>query len=702
MNKKRIRVLLIDDNSDEVRLIQEILKEDDTVKFELEHASQFLVGLEYLKEKRFDVLLLDLNVPDNGGLHKLSQVRTQSPKLPIVVLTGFIDEVIGAKVVQAGAQDYLIKEEVNSKLLVRSIRYAIERKRVEEELRAVNESLECRVAERTSALAKTNTELRMKVAKHKEMEEEIKLLQTMTFAIVEAEDFSSTLGIVLHKVCEATGWVYGEAWLISPEGKYLEYCVAWHRDPKKKEAIKRDSKMLTFSPDCGLPGRVWSLKKPEWMIESMVRRNFPHAEFCKKFGFKAAMGIPVVTNDEVIAVLTFFMQEQRDEDERLIRLISSVATQLSVVIHRKMVEDALRISEGKYRLLLENLPQRIFYKDKSLVYVSCNRNLAADFHIRPDEVTGKTDYDFFPGELAGKYRAEDKQIMESGQTDEREEEYSKDGQELIIRIVRTPIKDEKGAVIGILGIFWDITEKVILQREAERSRHLASLGELAASVGHEINNPITGVINCAQILLNKSSEGSKEKDLARRIIKEGDRIANIVHSLLSFTQPDSEKKNIINMHGILSDTLTLIESQLRKEGITMKLDISQKLPEILAHPQQIQQVFLSIINNARYALNQKYPETHDNKIFEISGEEITMNNTAYVKIIFYDHGAGIPAEMRDKVINPFFTTKYSNKGIGLGLSISHTIIRNHGGKLMIDSREGEYTKIIIMLPRYSS
>ncbi|MDN3512238.1 MAG: PAS domain-containing protein [Candidatus Jettenia sp.] len=702
MNKKRIRVLLIDDNSDEVRLIQEILKEDDTVKFELEHASQFLLGLEYLKEKRFDVLLLDLNLPDNGGLHILSQVRTQSPKLPIVVLTGFIDEVIGTKVVQEGAQDYLIKEEVNYKLLVRSIRYAIERKRVEEELRAFNESLECRVAERTSALAKANAELRMKVAEHKEMEEEIKLLQTMTFAIVEAEDFSSTLGIVLRKVCEATGWVYGEAWLISSDGKYLEYCVAWHRDPKKMKEIKQDSKMLTFSPDCGLPGRVWSLKKPEWMIESMVRRNFPHAEFCKKFGFKAAMGIPVITNDEVIAVLTFFMQEQRDEDERLTRLISSVATQLSVVIHRKMVEDALRISESKYRLLLENLPQRIFYKDKSLVYVSCNRNLAADFHIRPDEITGKTDYDFFPRELAEKHRAADKQIMESGQTDDREEEYSKDGQELIIRIVRTPIKDEKGTVIGILGIFWDITEKVILQREAERSRHLASLGELAAGVGHEINNPITGVINCAQILLNKSSEGSKEKDLARRIIKEGDRIANIVHSLLSFTRPDSEKKNIINMHGILSDTLTLIESQLRKEGITVKLDISRKLPEILAHPQQIQQVFLNIINNARYALNQKYPEMHDNKIFEISGEETTMNNNAYVKIIFYDHGTGIPVEMRDKVINPFFTTKYSNKGIGLGLSISHTIIKNHGGKLMIDSREGEYTKIIIMLPRYSS
>jgi PAS domain S-box-containing protein len=131
---------------------------------------------------------------------------------------------------------------------------------------------------------------------------------------------------------------------------------------------------------------------------------------------------------------------------------------------RKKAKKALKTSENKYKTLLENLPQKIFLKDKNSVYISCSDNYAADLKIKAEEVTGKTDYDFFPKDLAEKYRADDKRIMKSGKMEDINEKYVQRGKEVFVHIVKTPVKDEAGNVIGILGIFWDITA----QRQAQK------------------------------------------------------------------------------------------------------------------------------------------------------------------------------------------------------------------------------------------
>ncbi len=143
---------------------------------------------------------------------------------------------------------------------------------------------------------------------------------------------------------------------------------------------------------------------------------------------------------------------------------------------RKRSEEALRESEGKYRTLVENLPQKVFIKDRSLVYVSCNEEYARDLGLKPDEIPGHTDYDFYPKELAEKYRADDARIMQSGETEEIEEAYIQDGQEVFVHTVKTPVRDEDGKVVGILGVFWDITQakqaEEALQASEERFRSL--------------------------------------------------------------------------------------------------------------------------------------------------------------------------------------------------------------------------------------
>ncbi|MCF6158808.1 MAG: PAS domain-containing protein [wastewater metagenome] len=179
--------------------------------------------------------------------------------------------------------------------------------------------------------------------------------------------------------------------------------------------------------------------------------------------------------------------------------------------------------KNKYNILLEDLPLKIFYKDRSSTYISCNEKFARFLDKKVEEITGKTDYDLFPEEIAKEHLKYDNEVIESGQRKDKEQKYVKNKKESIFHTIEVPVKNEKGDIIGILGLSVDITEKVIFEKDAELSRHFALIGELAAGVAHEINNPITGVINCAQIILNKSNEGSREKDLASRIIREENR-----------------------------------------------------------------------------------------------------------------------------------------------------------------------------------
>jgi PAS domain S-box-containing protein len=137
---------------------------------------------------------------------------------------------------------------------------------------------------------------------------------------------------------------------------------------------------------------------------------------------------------------------------------------------RRHTKQAFRESENYYRTLVENLPQKIFLKDKNSVYLSCNENYSRDLKIRPDEITRKTDYDFYPRELAKKYRTDDKRIIESGKTEDIEERYIQDGKEVIVHTVKTPIKDKRGKIIGVLGIFWDITKQKSAEDDLRKYR----------------------------------------------------------------------------------------------------------------------------------------------------------------------------------------------------------------------------------------
>jgi PAS domain S-box-containing protein len=271
----------------------------------------------------------------------------------------------------------------------------------------------------------------------------------------------------------------------------------------------------------------------------------------------------------------------------------------------------------------------------------------------------------------------------------------------VLDIRAFPIK-EADRVGSVLLLVSDITEKMAMQAEAMQAGHMASLGELAAGVAHEINNPITGIINYGQILINECTSGSMEKDIGERIVKEGERIGRIVKTLLSYARDGREEKKPTRVPAVLEESIILTQAQIRKESIDLKIDFPDGLPEVDANFQQIQQGFINIINNARYALNEKYPGRHKNKRLEISGEKVIIHDRPYVRIVFYDQGVGICAHELSIVTKPFFSTKPFGKGTGLGLNITQKIITDHGGQISFESTKGEFTRVIIDLPAIQS
>lgn len=369
---------------------------------------------------------------------------------------------------------------------------------------------------------------------------------------------------------------------------------------------------------------------------------------------------------------------------------------------RRLAEEALRESEKRFRglsdqfyILLNSIADPLFLLSRDMKVIwsnrSATRNLGKD-NAAPEELYCRAICNSDSAPCA------DCPAAKAFRT-AREESATIESPTGRIWEMRTfPLPDEKKGVENVLVIATDITEKTVLQRETARAAHLASLGELAAGVAHEINNPVNGIISCAEILLNKSRGESREHDLGKRILKEGNRIAYIVKSLLSLSREESGEKVLIPVRDILTDVLALTDSLMRKDGISLEMDVPPDLPPVYVHPQQMSQVFLNVIINARDSLNQKYQEKHAGKVLSVTVKSIAADDRPYVQIIFRDQGAGIPAHLVDKVFNPFFTTKPKGQGTGLGLSISHEIVLNHKGRIRISSLEGEYTEVVVDLP----
>jgi len=262
----------------------------------------------------------------------------------------------------------------------------------------------------------------------------------------------------------------------------------------------------------------------------------------------------------------------------------------------------------------------------------------------------------------------------------------------------TPLKDNDGEVRTMMLQARLLTREEALRVESIRTAQLAAIGELAASVAHEINNPINGIINFAQLISDDAANQSLQADLSGRIVSEGERIASIIDSLLSFARENENEVSEVDIREVVAECLYLVDHQLKKEGINVERDFSQAKCRVVGNFMQLQQVIFNAINNSRYALNERYAEASPDKKIVIRCEPLREDGDTFVRTTVRDLGTGIPQGILDKLFEPFYTTKPKGKGTGLGLSISFGIIQNHGGTLSVNSVLNRYTDVVFDIP----
>jgi len=261
------------------------------------------------------------------------------------------------------------------------------------------------------------------------------------------------------------------------------------------------------------------------------------------------------------------------------------------------------------------------------------------------------------------------------------------------------VQDESGQfdVFAISGV--DLTEYKKLEEKnltlaayAQNQQKLEAIGILAGGVAHEINNPINGIMSYGQLILDTTDPADDRHEYAGEIIYESERVAGIVKNLLQFSRQDESGFSTTSINEIIGRTVALIRTIMRHDQIKIVENLTKDTNHVICRGQQIQQVILNLMTNARDALNQKYVGFDENKTMIVCSETIEDAEGRWMRVTVGDHGCGISDDIREKLFDPFFTTKTRTEGTGLGLAISYGIVQEHGGRLTFESAVGKGTE----------
>lgn len=435
-------------------------------------------------------------------------------------------------------------------------------------------------------------------------------------------------------------------------------------------------------------------------VNNEFYRNFGHISepileqygiFRTRYQMKTKDGETIETENTVVTL--------REEDGWQGGVVSIVRD----ITNQVRFEEALKASEEKHRLLAENTLDVIWSMNFDLEFTYVNPAIVKLTGHTPDEFIGSSLAEHCTPETLVEFKKVIARELAKGRTGIgtiiQEELLRKDGSVVPVEVHGRILFAENEEPLGIQGTARDISERRELEAKFRQAQKMEGIGTLASGVAHEINNPINGILNYADIIKLRADDPDFIRDIASRIINEGERITGIVKNLLGFARIDTEgSASFQSISEIIDSTLCLIQSTIRHNHIILETFIDEELPDIFCHRQQIQQVILNLLTNACDALNERYSGAHDNKKIIIKVHAPSVSGQESIRMTVEDHGTGIPRELHERIFEPFYTSKLEGQGTGLGLWITYEIVKNHGGEISTETERGAFTRFHIDLP----
>ena len=775
-------ILIVDDISTNLQLLAQILSEQG---YKTRTAPNGQLALRSIDLTPPDLILLDIMMPTMDG-YQVCQALKASPKtkdIPVIFISALNEVIDKVKAFEVGGVDYITKPFHEQEVLARVSNQLIQR-RLFQQVQQQNQNLESEIIDRKNA------------------QEETQFLLSTTFALAESKDFEESISIMLRCCCEFINWDLAEAWLPSVDQKKLRYSRSFYTTNEPcLLAYQHQSSQITFGLNMGLPGRIWSSKKSEWLEDISLEpaQVFLRNEIAAQAGLKAAFGVPILVDERVVAILIFFNKTPLSSQPRLMELINALATQLGSVLQRQLTEERLKKQFQKEQLL-NQLTQSIRSSLKlNTIFSTAAREIAISLGVDrvaiaqylPEKqlwINISESYDSTQLEttLGLEISDENNEISDLIKQSEivKIDDTNTCSKEIKQRLTKlslgawlfVPLKvDSKvwGSICVVKenrSYYWQVFEVELLcavadsvaiaikqaqiyqeiqsyaeqleetltelkntQAQLVQKAKMASLGQLVAGVAHEINNPvnfiygnITIAMDYARDLLHLVALYQKNypqpvAEVRQKLdnidldfiaddypkllksMKDGaSRISQIVLSLRNFSRLDEKEYKSVDIHEGIDNTLLILQHRLNGSNNGNEIEVIKdysQLPKINCYASQLNQVFMNVIANAIDALETQSSPRQITISTKMDIWESSSPLSSTIMILIADNGCGMSEEVRYKMFDPFFTTKPVGSGVGLGLSICHTIVvEKHQGQIGCTSAPGQGTEFIMQIP----